>query len=167
MGLSRLHMRLSFLHLSAGGFTESLSNQHSMIIRYWPVRVDIDFLRRYIHMRFAFFNSGRSNSVPDVQPKFFQVSAIVPAIKRQIIVSAGAAIVPLSLSLPASASSSTPGAGDVTAGLESVAISTEMLKPVVDGVAANLAVIIPIGIALFAILLGVTLIPKVIKKFLS
>ena len=42
-----------------------------------------------------------------------------------------------------------------------------MLKPVVDGVAANLAVIIPIGIALFAILLGVTLIPKVIKKFLS
>ena len=87
--------------------------------------------------------------------------------KQRIMVSAGAAILPVALSLPASASSSTPGAGDVTAGLESVAISTEMLKPVVDGVAANLAVIIPIGIALFAILLGVTLIPKVIKKFLS
>ncbi len=86
--------------------------------------------------------------------------------KRQIVVSAGAAVVPVALSVPAFASS-TPGTGDITTGLESVAITTDMLKPVVEGVASNLAVIIPIGIAIFAILLGVTLIPKVIKKFLS
>ena len=103
---------------------------------------------------------------------FDRVKVFVAGCKQRIMVSAGAAILPVALSLPASASSSTPDdsmsdAGDVTVGLESVAISTEMLKPVVDGVAANLAVIIPIGIALFAILLGVTLIPKVIKKFLS
>ena len=85
--------------------------------------------------------------------------------KQRIMVSAGAAILPVALSLPSSASSSTPG--DISAPLESVAITTEMLKPVVEGVADNLAVIIPIGIAIFAILLGVTLIPKVIKKFLS
>ena len=99
--------------------------------------------------------------------KVYQIQGFFPMVKRQIVVSVGAAILPAALSVPASASSSTPDAGDVAAGLESVAISTEMLKPVVDGVAANLAVIIPIGIALFAILLGVTLIPKVIKKFLS
>lgn len=98
---------------------------------------------------------------------FDRVKVFVAGCKQRIMVSAGAAILLVALSLPASASSSTPDAGDVTVGLESVAISTEMLKPVVDGVAANLAVIIPIGIALFAILLGVTLIPKVIKKFLS
>ena len=98
---------------------------------------------------------------------FDRVKVFVAGCEQRIMVSAGAAILPVALSLPASASSSTPDAGDVTVGLESVAISTEMLKPVVDGVAANLAVIIPIGIALFAILLGVTLIPKVIKKFLS
>ena len=98
---------------------------------------------------------------------FDRVKVFVAGCKQRIMVSAGAAILPVALSLPASASSSPPDAGDVTVGLESVAISTEMLKPVVDGVAANLAVIIPIGIALFAILLGVTLIPKVIKKFLS
>ena len=98
---------------------------------------------------------------------FDRVKVFVAGCKQRIMVSAGAAILPVALSLPASASSGTPDAGDVTVGLESVAISTEMLKPVVDGVAANLAVIIPIGIALFAILLGVTLIPKVIKKFLS
>ena len=101
--------------------------------------------------------------------KVYQIQGFFPMVKRQIVVSVGAAILPAALSVPAfaSGSSSTPGAGDVAAGLESVAISTEMLKPVVDGVAANLAVIIPIGISLFAILLGVTLIPKVIKKFLS
>lgn len=98
---------------------------------------------------------------------FDRVKVFFAGCKQRIMVSAGAAILPVALSLPASASSSTPDAGDVTVGLESVAISTEMLKPVVDGVAANLAVIIPIGIALFAILLGVTLIPKVIEKFLS
>lgn len=97
---------------------------------------------------------------------FDRVKGFCAGCKHRIMVSAGAAVLPVALALPASASS-TPGTGDVTAGLESVAISTEMLKPVVDGVAANLAVIIPIGIALFAILLGVTLIPKVIKKFLS
>lgn len=96
---------------------------------------------------------------------FDRVKVFVAGCKQRIMVSAGVATLPLALSLPASASSSSTS--DATAGLESVAISTEMLKPVVDGVAANLAVIIPIGIALFAILLGVTLIPKVIKKFLS
>ena len=98
---------------------------------------------------------------------FDRVKVFFAGCKQRIMVSAGAAILPVALSLPASASSSTPDAGDVTVGLESVAISTEMLKLVVEGVADNLAVIIPIGIALFAILLGVTLIPKVIKKFLS
>lgn len=46
-----------------------------------------------------------------------------------------------------------------------VAITTDMLQPVVTSTTANLAVIIPIGIGLFAILLGVGLVPRVIKMF--
>ena len=45
------------------------------------------------------------------------------------------------------------------------AITSEMLEPVFDGVKANLAVIVPVGIALFAIILGITLIPWIFSKF--
>lgn len=46
-----------------------------------------------------------------------------------------------------------------------VAITEAMLKPVVDGMAANVAVIVPVGIIIFSILLGVGMIPAIIKKF--
>lgn len=51
------------------------------------------------------------------------------------------------------------------ADLSGVAITTEMLTPVVTGTTANIAVILPVGIALFAIMIGVGLIPAIIKKF--
>lgn len=44
-------------------------------------------------------------------------------------------------------------------------ITTEMLQPLVDGVTSNIAVILPVGIGLFAIFIGIALIPKLIKKF--
>ncbi len=49
--------------------------------------------------------------------------------------------------------------------LSGVAITTEMLSPLVDGVVANVGVILPIGITLFAIFIGIGLVPKLIKKF--
>lgn len=53
------------------------------------------------------------------------------------------------------------------AGAVSPVITTEMLQPVVDGVGANIGVIVPVGIGLFAILLGVKLIPKVLGSFFN
>ncbi len=52
-------------------------------------------------------------------------------------------------------------------GTTGVAITTEMLSPLVDGITANIGVILPIGIALFAIIIGISLLPKLVKKFLK
>lgn len=46
-----------------------------------------------------------------------------------------------------------------------VAITEDMLKPIVDGIVANLAVILPIGIAIMGILIGVRLIPTLLGRF--
>lgn len=49
--------------------------------------------------------------------------------------------------------------------METVAITTEMLTPISTGVNGNLAVIVPIGVAVFATLLGIRLVPRVVKWF--
>lgn len=49
--------------------------------------------------------------------------------------------------------------------LPQVAVTEDMLSPLVDGVVSNIAVILPIGIALLAIFLGIKLIPKIIGYF--
>lgn len=49
--------------------------------------------------------------------------------------------------------------------LSGVAITSDMLAPVIDGITANIGVILPVGIAIFAIMIGVSLIPKIIKHF--
>ena len=44
-------------------------------------------------------------------------------------------------------------------------VTTEMLSPILDSITANVAVIVPIGIGIFAIVLGVRFIPKIFKMF--
>lgn len=51
--------------------------------------------------------------------------------------------------------------------LPSIAITQDMLKPLLDGVVSNVGVILPVGLGLFSILLGVKLIPRLISRFLS
>lgn len=46
-----------------------------------------------------------------------------------------------------------------------VAITSEMLNPLVDSVTANIGVILPVGIVIFGILIGVSMVPGLIKKF--
>ena len=48
---------------------------------------------------------------------------------------------------------------------EPFTITTEMLQPVVDGVTANIAVIFPVGLSLFAIFIGIRLVPRLIRNF--
>lgn len=49
--------------------------------------------------------------------------------------------------------------------LPSIAITTEMLAPLVDSVVANVGVILPVGIGLFGMFLGIKLIPMLFSKF--
>ena len=44
-------------------------------------------------------------------------------------------------------------------------VTTEMLSPVLDSISANVAVIVPVGIGIFAIVLGVRFIPRIFKMF--
>lgn len=51
--------------------------------------------------------------------------------------------------------------------LPTVSITTEMLKPLVEGVVANVGVVLPIGLGLFSIFVGIKLIPKLFSKFIK
>ncbi len=48
---------------------------------------------------------------------------------------------------------------------EYVGVTSEMLEPVLEGAKANLGVIVPVAIGLFAIMLGIGFIPVLFKKF--
>ncbi|MDD3022265.1 MAG: hypothetical protein PHX61_15015 [Alphaproteobacteria bacterium] len=44
-------------------------------------------------------------------------------------------------------------------------ISATTLAPITEAVTSNIGVILPVGVAIFAILLGLSFIPKIIKLF--
>lgn len=45
-------------------------------------------------------------------------------------------------------------------------ITTEMLQPLVDGVVANVGVVLPIGLTLFALFIGIRIVPNLIGRFI-
>lgn len=47
-----------------------------------------------------------------------------------------------------------------------VAITTEMLEPVVDMIISNIAVVMPIGLTLFGIMAGIAIVPRLIRAFM-
>lgn len=47
-----------------------------------------------------------------------------------------------------------------------VAITADMLKPITDALTSNLGVLLPVGIAIMGIMIGVSLIPRIVYKFL-
>lgn len=49
----------------------------------------------------------------------------------------------------------------------SVSVTSEMLKPFVDGVTGNISVILPVGLVIFAIMFGVNLVPRILRKFIK
>ena len=44
-------------------------------------------------------------------------------------------------------------------------VTTAMIEPVTDAITSALPVLVPVGIGLMAIMLGVSIIPRVIYKF--
>jgi len=73
----------------------------------------------------------------------------------------GAATVALSSVPVFAAEGATGGSGN----LGEAAITSDMLSPLVDGVTSNIGVILPVGVALLAIFIGIKLIPKVLSYF--
>ncbi len=72
---------------------------------------------------------------------------------------------PVAGALVAVGSATTAFASEVDT-LPKVAITEEMLSPVVEAVVANIAVILPVGLGLFAIMVGIRLIPGMLLRFL-
>ena len=46
------------------------------------------------------------------------------------------------------------------------ALNADLLKPIVDGITSNLNVLVPVGITIMGIIIAVSLIPRIIYKFL-
>ncbi len=46
-----------------------------------------------------------------------------------------------------------------------VVITEAMLQPVVDSITGNLGVLLPVGLTILAVMVGVALIPRIIWKF--
>jgi hypothetical protein len=49
--------------------------------------------------------------------------------------------------------------------MSNVVVTTAMLQPITDTITSSLPVLLPVGIGLLAIGLGVSLIPRIIYKF--
>lgn len=45
-------------------------------------------------------------------------------------------------------------------------ITAEMLEPITSTITSNLNVLLPVGIAIMGIMIGVSLIPRIVYKFL-
>lgn len=46
-----------------------------------------------------------------------------------------------------------------------VNVTAEMLEPVQQAITSNLGVLLPVGISIMAIMIGVALIPRIVYKF--
>lgn len=47
----------------------------------------------------------------------------------------------------------------------SLVITSEMLAPITDAITGNLGVLLPVGIGIMAIMIGIHLVPRIIYKF--
>jgi hypothetical protein len=50
--------------------------------------------------------------------------------------------------------------------MEGVAITTAMMEPITSALTDNLSVLLPVGITIMGIMIGVSLIPRIVYKFL-
>lgn len=49
--------------------------------------------------------------------------------------------------------------------LPKINITTEMLSPLVEGIVANVNVILPVGLGIMGLMLGIRIIPALIRRF--
>ena len=53
-----------------------------------------------------------------------------------------------------------------TGTMPAIAITSDQLQPIIDTLVANLDVLLPVGITIMGIMIGVSLIPRIVYKFL-
>ena len=49
--------------------------------------------------------------------------------------------------------------------MDAVVVTSAMLEPVMDSITGNLGVLLPVGLTILAVMVGVALIPRIIWKF--
>lgn len=49
--------------------------------------------------------------------------------------------------------------------MDGVAITSAMLEPITTAVSSNVGVILPVGVTILGIMVGVSLIPRIVYKF--
>lgn len=47
-----------------------------------------------------------------------------------------------------------------------IGITADMVKPITTAVTSNIGILVPVGIGILAIMIGVNLIPRIVYKFL-
>ena len=50
--------------------------------------------------------------------------------------------------------------------MEGFTISAELVKPITDAISSGLTTLVPVGLAIMATFIGISLIPRIIYKFL-
>lgn len=50
--------------------------------------------------------------------------------------------------------------------MENFAVTAQMVAPITDALSSGLTTLVPIGIGIMAVMIGVSLIPRIIYKFL-
>ena len=56
--------------------------------------------------------------------------------------------------------------GDAASKLPTISITSDMLTPLVEGVVSNINVVLPVGLGLMGLMLGIKVIPRLISRFL-
>jgi len=50
--------------------------------------------------------------------------------------------------------------------MDAVGITSAMVEPIVTAVSSNVGILLPVGVGIMAIMIGVSLIPRIVYKFL-
>lgn len=50
--------------------------------------------------------------------------------------------------------------------MEGVLITASMLAPITEAITTNLGVLLPVGLSIMGVMIGVSLIPRIVYKFL-
>ena len=59
------------------------------------------------------------------------------------------------------------GSSDPVLDLPKINITTAMLQPLVEGGVANVNVVLPVGLAIMGLMLGIRIIPSLIRRFVG
>lgn len=76
---------------------------------------------------------------------------------------AAGVIIAASSTVTAFAADETSGTGGYT--FPTITITNEMLTPLVEGIVAIISSILPVGLGIFAVFLGIRIIPSLISRF--